>query len=54
MRRWQEARGEARRLIEGGGVYVDERRVEDPKEEIELKSGMLLRVGKKRVARLVG
>ncbi len=47
------SRGEARRLIQGGGVYVDERRVEDPQEEIELKPGVLLRVGKRRVARLV-
>jgi len=48
------SRGEARRLIQGGGVYFDERRVSDPKEEIELKEGMLLRIGKRRVARLVG
>ena len=48
------SKGQGRRLIQGGGVYVDERRVEDPQEEIELKPGMLLRVGKRRVARLVG
>jgi tyrosyl-tRNA synthetase len=48
------SRGEARRLIQGGGVYVDERRVSDPQEEIELTPGMLVRVGKRRVARLVG
>ncbi len=46
------SRGEARRLIKGGGVYVDEQRVADPQEEVELKPGMLLRVGKRRVARL--
>jgi tyrosyl-tRNA synthetase len=46
------SRGEARRLIEGGGVYLDERRLSDPQEEVELAPGMLLRVGKRRVARL--
>jgi len=47
------SRGEARRLIQGGGVYVDQRRVSDPQEEVELKAGMLLRVGKRRVVRLL-
>jgi tyrosyl-tRNA synthetase len=46
------SRGEARRLIQGGGVYLDERRLSDPQEEVELTPGMLLRVGKRRVARL--
>ena len=48
------SRGEARRLVQGGGVYLDERRISDPKEEIELAPGQLLRVGKRRVARLAG
>jgi len=47
------SRGEARRLIQGGGVYVDQRRVSNPQEEVELKAGMLLRVGKRRVVRLL-
>jgi len=47
------SRGEAARLIKGGGVYLDERRLSDPQEEVELKAGMLVRVGKRRVARLV-
>jgi tyrosyl-tRNA synthetase len=46
------SRGEATRLIKGGGVYLDERRLSDPQEEVELRPGMLLRVGKRRVARL--
>jgi tyrosyl-tRNA synthetase len=46
------SRGEARRLIQGGGVYLDERRLSDPQEEVELAAGMLVRVGKRRVARL--
>jgi tyrosyl-tRNA synthetase len=47
------SRGEARRLIQGGGVYIDERRITNPQEEIVLKAGMLVRVGKRRVVRLV-
>ncbi len=46
-------RSEGARLVKGGGVYLDQRRIEDPQEEIVLKPGMLLRVGKRRVARLV-
>jgi tyrosyl-tRNA synthetase len=46
------SRGEARRLVRGGGVYVDERRVSDAQEEIHLTAGMLLRVGKRRVVKL--
>jgi len=48
------SKGDARRLVQGGGVYVDERRLSDPREEVDLKLGMLLRVGKRRVARLAG
>jgi tyrosyl-tRNA synthetase len=46
------SKGEATRLVKGGGVYVDERRVADPQEAIALAAGMLLRVGKRRVVRL--
>jgi tyrosyl-tRNA synthetase len=46
------SKGEARRLIKGGGVYLDERRVSDPQEEVDLKPGMLVRVGKRRVVRI--
>jgi len=46
------SRGEAMRLIRGGGVYLNEQRVSNPRENVELAPGMLLRVGKRRVARL--
>jgi tyrosyl-tRNA synthetase len=46
------SKGEARRLIKGGGVYIDERRLSDPQEEVELKPGMLVRVGKRKVVKL--
>ena len=41
---------EARRLVAQGGVWIDSRKVENPEEEITLRAGMLLRVGKRRVA----
>jgi tyrosyl-tRNA synthetase len=40
--------GEARRLIEQGGVEIDGVRMVDPKAELDLKAGVVLRVGKKR------
>ena len=46
------SRGEATRLIQGGGVYIDERRVEDPHEQITPQAGMVIRVGKRRVVKL--
>jgi tyrosyl-tRNA synthetase len=47
------SKGEAARLVRGGGVYVDEQRIADPQQEITLVPGTLLRVGKRRVVRLV-
>ncbi|MDP6958130.1 MAG: tyrosine--tRNA ligase [Planctomycetota bacterium] len=40
--------GEARRLIEQGGVEIDGSRMVDPKVALDLKEGAVLRVGKKR------
>ncbi len=52
------SKSDAGRLIRGGGAYItppdgEERRITDPKEEITLQPGTLLRVGKRRVARLL-
>ena len=52
------SKSDAGRLIRGGGVYLStrdgqERRITDPQEEITLQPGMLLRVGKRRVGRLI-
>jgi tyrosyl-tRNA synthetase len=44
------SKGEARRLIEGGGVYVDDCKVEDVNQTLDaaaLKSGVIIRKGKK-------
>ncbi len=40
--------GEARRLIEQGGVELDGARVTDPHAEFDLKAGAILKVGKKK------
>ena len=44
---------EAKRLVAHGGVSLDGQPVTDPKAEITPRSGMLLRVGKRRFARVV-
>lgn len=47
------SKSEARRLVEGGGVSVDEKRIEDPKQIVELsKGGNLLKVGKRHFLKI--
>jgi len=41
---------EARRLVTQGGVWIDSRRIENPQEPVTLRRGMVLRVGKRRIA----
>jgi tyrosyl-tRNA synthetase len=43
---------EARRLVEGGGVAFAGEKVKDPKMQVEVKGGEILKVGKLRVCRL--
>jgi tyrosyl-tRNA synthetase len=45
--------GEARRLIAQGGVSIDNNKLTDPKQEVEVETGMILRVGKRRFAKIV-
>jgi tyrosyl-tRNA synthetase len=40
--------GEARRLIKGGAVSVDDRKITDDAHELDLEPGMLFKVGKRR------
>lgn len=44
---------EAKRLVLQGGVRVGDRRAVAPDEEIELVDGMVVRVGKRKVARVI-
>jgi len=45
--------GEARRLISQGGVSIDNKKYADPAQEVDIKSGMILKVGKRRFAKIV-
>lgn len=44
--------GEARRLIEQGGVKIDGAKITDPKAEIAVRKGMVIQVGKRKVYRI--
>jgi tyrosyl-tRNA synthetase len=46
--------GEARRLVRGGGVYLDGQKVLDEEYELRLPCDSVLKVGKRRFARVVG
>ena len=46
------SKGEARRLIQQGGVRVDEEKMEDISVEIVPQEGMLIQVGKRKFARI--
>jgi tyrosyl-tRNA synthetase len=43
---------EARRLIEQGAVTVDGERIQDSTEDLAVRSGMILKVGKRKFARI--
>ncbi len=45
--------GQARRLIRQGGVYLDDKRVEDENLEISVRGEKLLKVGKRKFLRIV-
>lgn len=46
------SKSEAWRLVEQGGLSVNDRVIKNPKEEIELEGGEIVRVGKKRYFRI--
>ncbi len=46
------SKGEARRLIEQGGVKIDDEKVSDIHAEIALKTGMIVRAGKRKFAKI--
>lgn len=47
------SKGRARRLIEQGGVKVDDKVIKDWRYEFEPKSGMVIKVGKRRFIKLI-
>lgn len=46
------SRGEARRLIEQGGVKLDDKKITDWKKEIEINNDAVLQIGKRRFFRI--
>lgn len=49
----EETKNSARRVIQGGGLRINFRKVQDENEEIEVKQELKLQVGKKRFYRVV-
>jgi tyrosyl-tRNA synthetase len=47
-----ETRNEARRLVEGGGVSLDGKKVKDASLDVQPGDGMILRAGKRRFAKV--
>jgi tyrosyl-tRNA synthetase len=54
MTRLCSSSGQARRLIRQGGVYLDDKRVEDENLEIPVQGAKLLKVGKRKFLKVVG
>lgn len=46
--------GEARRLIKGGGVYIDNKKIQQEDHEIILPCECIVKVGKRRFAKVIG
>lgn len=46
------SKAEARRLVEQGGVKIDEQTQKDWRKEVEIKKGSVIRVGKRRFAKI--
>lgn len=43
---------EGRRLVQGGGVYVNREKVEDPNAKVPLADDMIVQIGKRRIAKV--
>lgn len=49
-----ESSSEARRLIQQGAVVLDGEKITDPEKELTIRGGAILKVGKRRFAKIVG
>lgn len=47
------SKGEARRLVTQGGVSIDGERISDVQYQVKVKSGMILKVGKRKFIKLI-
>ena len=43
---------EARRLIEQGGFKINDKAIKDIKAYIQIESGMIIRIGKKKIVKV--
>ncbi|WP_096435848.1 tyrosine--tRNA ligase [Alteribacter populi] len=46
------SKSEARRMVTGGGIRVDQEKVQDPYETIAIKEGIVIQVGKRKFVKL--
>ncbi len=46
------SKSEARRLIEQGGLKIDQQKIEDPKASLEVSAPMIIQCGKRKFARI--
>lgn len=46
------SKSEAKRLFEQGGVEVDGKRITDPKNAVQIRNNMVVKVGKRKIVRL--
>lgn len=46
------SKSDARRLVEQGGVSINDERIDDPQKEIKIESGLILKVGKRNFVRI--
>jgi len=43
---------DGKRSVQGGGVTIDEQKIMDPNAQVQLKDGMIVQLGKRRVAKI--
>ena len=48
-----DSRSDAKRVIQQGGVKINDKKADDVNEVIELKKGMIIQVGKRRFAKII-
>lgn len=51
---WVKSNGEGRRMIQNGGVTFDQEKMEDPTQKVQVVSEHLLRMGKRKFAKIIG
>lgn len=49
---FSQSRAEAKRLIKQGGVEIDDGKITNPNSEIEIKNGMIIRIGKRKFLKI--